>query len=101
MLSQHLVILPLLIPMFTALLQLLPWGENPQRFRRALGMLSCVLLIVTSVALINASSAAPLVYALGSWQAPFGIVLVADGLSSLMVLLTSILAFPVLWYACY
>lgn len=101
MLSQHLVILPLLIPMFTALLQLLPWGENPQRFRRALGMLSCALLIVTSVALINASSAAPLVYALGSWQAPFGIVLVADGLSSLMVLLTSILAFPVLWYACY
>lgn len=101
MLMQHLVILPLLIPMLTALLQLLPWGENPQPFRRALGMLSCALLIITSVLLIQQSSAEPLVYALGSWQAPFGIVLVADGLSSLMVLLTSILAFPVLWFACY
>lgn len=101
MLRQHLVILPLLIPMLTALLQLLPWGENPQRYRRALGMLSCSLLILVSIWLLIESASAPLVYALGSWQAPYGIVLVADGLSSLMVLLTAVLAFPVLWYACY
>lgn len=101
MLSQHLVILPLLIPMVTALLQLLPWGENPQRYRRALGMLSCTLLIVCATFLLISSASSPLVYALGSWQAPYGIVLVADGLSSLMVLLTAVLAFPVLWFACY
>lgn len=101
MLRQHLVILPLLIPMLTALLQLLPWGENPQRYRRALGMLSCSLLILVSTWLLIESAQAPLVYALGSWQAPYGIVLVADGLSSLMVLLTAVLAFPVLWYACF
>ncbi|RUO46034.1 monovalent cation/H+ antiporter subunit D [Pseudidiomarina donghaiensis] len=101
MLSQHLVILPLLIPMVTALLQLLPWGENPQRYRRALGMLSCTVLIVCATFLLTESASTPLVYALGSWQAPYGIVLVADGLSSLMVLLTAVLAFPVLWFACY
>lgn len=101
MLTKHLVILPLLIPMLAALLQLLPWGENPQRYRRAIGMTSCSLLIVVAIALIQQSNAGPLVYALGSWEAPYGIVLVADGLSSLMVLLTSILALPVLWYACY
>lgn len=101
MLSQHLVVLPLLIPMLTALLQLLPWGENPQRYRRALGLLSCVLLIICAIALIIESANSPMVYALGSWQAPYGIVLVADGLSSLMVLLTAILALPVLWYACF
>src|SRR3546814_10746743 len=32
------------------------------------------------------------VYLLGNWPAPFGIVLVADRLSALMLLLTSILA---------
>lgn len=101
MLQQHLVILPLLIPMVTALLQLLPWGDNPQRYRRALGMLSCTLLILCAVLLLVESASSPLVYALGSWQAPYGIVLVADRLSALMVLLTAVLAFPVLWYACY
>jgi multicomponent K+:H+ antiporter subunit D len=40
-----------------------------------------------------------LVYRLGEWPAPFGIVLVVDRLSALMVLLTYLVAVPVLWYA--
>ncbi|NNU80152.1 monovalent cation/H+ antiporter subunit D [Halovulum dunhuangense] len=39
------------------------------------------------------------VYVLGNWEAPFGIVLVLDRLSALMVLLTSILALIVLLHA--
>ncbi|MEJ1995252.1 MAG: monovalent cation/H+ antiporter subunit D [Limibacillus sp.] len=39
------------------------------------------------------------VYRLGDWQPPFGIVLVLDRLSALMVLLTSVLALIVLWHA--
>ncbi|GAB3298783.1 monovalent cation/H+ antiporter subunit D [Pseudidiomarina andamanensis] len=101
MLHQHLVILPLLIPMLAALLQLLPWGEEPQRYRRAIGIISCVALIGVAITLLIQSQHGPSVYALGSWQAPYGIVLVVDKLSALMVLLTAILALPVLWYACY
>ena len=37
------------------------------------------------------------IYRLGDWPAPFGIVLVLDRLSALMVLLTSVLALIVLW----
>ena len=40
-----------------------------------------------------------LLYQLGDWAAPFGIVLVGDRLSTLMVLLTSLLALFVLLYA--
>jgi hypothetical protein len=39
------------------------------------------------------------VYRLGDWPAPFGIVLVLDRLSALMVLLTAVLALIVLLYA--
>ena len=39
------------------------------------------------------------VYRLGNWPAPFGIVLVLDRLSALMVLLTSLLAMLVLIHA--
>jgi multicomponent K+:H+ antiporter subunit D len=39
------------------------------------------------------------VYRLGDWPAPFGIVLVLDRLSALMVLLTSTLALIVLIHA--
>jgi multicomponent K+:H+ antiporter subunit D len=35
----------------------------------------------------------------GEWPAPYGIVLVVDRLGALMVLLTSLVALPVLWYA--
>ncbi|MFY0617562.1 monovalent cation/H+ antiporter subunit D [Shimia sp.] len=39
------------------------------------------------------------VYYLGDWPAPFGIVLVLDQLSAVMILLTSVLALIVLWHA--
>ncbi|CUH81071.1 monovalent cation/H+ antiporter subunit D [Tropicibacter naphthalenivorans] len=39
------------------------------------------------------------VYRLGAWPAPFGIVLVLDRLSAMMVLLTALLALIVLWHA--
>ncbi|MCP6071640.1 hypothetical protein NL367_28775, partial [Klebsiella pneumoniae] len=38
-------------------------------------------------------------YYLGEWAAPFGIALVLDRLSALMIMLTYALALPVLWYA--
>ncbi|CUH54372.1 monovalent cation/H+ antiporter subunit D [Shimia marina] len=48
---------------------------------------------------VLASDGATHVYYLGNWTAPFGIVLVLDQLSAIMVLLTSVLALIVLWHA--
>lgn len=100
--QQHLTITPILIPLFAALLQLLPWGDSPQKYRRGIGITSCVMLIAASLTLLLAVDTNGIdVYAVGSWQGPFGIVLVADRLAATMVLLTSLLALPVLIYACY
>ena len=57
-----------------------------------------VVAIATGLA-IAASGGETLVYRLGDWPAPFGIVLVLDRLSALMVLLTSVLALIVLAHA--
>lgn len=101
MLTNHLIILPIIIPMLAALLQLLPWGEQPQYYRRIIGLVSSSLTLIVAIVLVIAVQTEIIVYALGSWQAPFGIVLVADKLSALMVLLTAVLALPVLIYACH
>ncbi|CAB0152032.1 Na(+)/H(+) antiporter subunit D [Pseudidiomarina piscicola] len=101
MLANHLVILPILVPLFAALLQLLPWGENPQFYRRIIGLVASSLTLILAVLLVISVQDEILVYALGSWQAPYGIVLVADKLSALMVLLTAVLALPVLIFACH
>lgn len=101
MLTQHLITLPIVLPMLAALLQLLPWGERAQHYRRIIGLVASSLTLVVAILLVISVQSEILVYALGSWQAPFGIVLVADKLSALMVLLTAVLALPVLIYACH
>lgn len=57
------------------------------------------LLAVSVALLISASHAAPEMYKLGNWPAPFGIVLMLDRLSALMVTLTAGLAVAVQLYA--
>ncbi len=67
---------------------------------RVFGLAGTVSLFVISAWLFVVSmSGETLVYYLGNWPAPFGIVLVLDRLSALMVLLTSVLALIVLLYA--
>lgn len=96
---QHLPVLPILLPMLTAVLMMLPPFSttlNRQRFITFVG--AAVTLIVAIQLLITAGNGEITIYQLGNWQAPFGIVLVADRLSSLMILLTMVLAFGALLY---
>jgi multicomponent K+:H+ antiporter subunit D len=107
----HAPVLPVLLPVFTAVVLLLlgdgsqevaggGHGDSRQRWARRLAMASVLIGLLMAVGLVvQASSGELLVYQLGEWPAPFGIVLVLDRLSALMVLLTSLVAVPVLWYA--
>ena len=108
---QHAPVLSVLLPVFTAVALLLlgdgdqqvaggGHGDSRQRWARRLGLASVLLGLLMAVGLVvHASSGELLVYQLGEWPAPFGIVMVLDRLSALMVLLTYLLAVPVLWYA--
>lgn len=60
---------------------------------------TCALVLITGSLLVSASHNTPEVYLLGNWPAPFGIVLMLDRLSAMMVFLTAILATLVQLYA--
>ena len=88
----HLVIVPVVLPLAAGAAMLL---MNERRFaaKAALAALASLASLAAGVALVAlADAGAPLVYRLGNWPAPFGIVLVADRLSAALVLLASTLA---------
>ena len=96
----HLPVLPILLPLITgALLVTLPnLSLNTQRLislGATVAGLGLVLWLGGAVL-----EHGRLVYALGGWVPPFGIVLVPDRLSVLMLVLTAVLALPALVYAC-
>ncbi|KQX99456.1 cation:proton antiporter [Rhodanobacter sp. Root480] len=99
--SAHLLVLPIVLPLLVAALQLL-LGERRRRLVAALSVASCVALVLLAAALLvgvtgaAAGDGLTTVYRIGDWPARFGIVLVADRLSVLMLLLTAVLALALL-----
>ena len=106
--QTHLPVLPVLLPMFTAVALLLMGDDGGEanhggrllQRRRLLSFSSVVLGAVLAWRLMSEAALGALnVYPLGGWPAPFGIVLVVDRLSAMMLALTWTIAVPVLWYA--
>ena len=94
--ADHLMIAPVVLPMFVGAMMLALGGEHRRNVNAALNVATTFALIVIATALLRAADAAPTgvagVYRLGDWPAPFGIVLVVDRLAAVMLLLTSLLA---------
>lgn len=99
--SHHLIITPILIPMLTAAVLLLIDERN--RTAKALISFSSILLLVLNAGILfrieSGVNDFDNVYLIGNWAAPFGIVLVIDGLSALMLLLASLLGLAALVFS--
>ena len=96
---NHWIMMPLLLPLAAGMLNLLliKSGPGPQRLVSLIavgGLLPMAILLFRL-----ADSGAIGVYQLGNWPAPFGITLVLDRLSALLLLVTAVLSWPVLLYA--
>ncbi|MDP1525705.1 MAG: monovalent cation/H+ antiporter subunit D [Rhodocyclaceae bacterium] len=95
----HLVILPVLAP-FVAAVLLLALRDLPMAARRWIATLSVLVQIAIAVALLmTVAGGEILVYRLGDWPAPWGIVLVADRLAAWLMLTTTLLALFAVIYA--
>ena len=95
----HLTIGPILLP-FIAGAVLLAMGRLSLSAQRWVAVAALLLQIVAAVALLAAVSDGDiLVYRLGDWPAPWGIVLVADRLAAWMVLITTLLALSAVVFA--
>lgn len=102
--ANHLVVVPIVLPLAAAALTLLV-DERQRDLRVAISFAATVALALISATLLltvsgpNAGAGTAIVYRLGDWPAPFGIVLVADRLSAMMVTLSSALALAALVFS--
>ena len=96
---NHLIILPIVLPAVLAGLMVLLARRSlrAQRVMAATGV--AALSVLAAVLLVQASTLPPQAYFLGNWPAPFGIVLILDRLSALMLALTAGLAAAIWSYA--
>lgn len=95
---DHLVIGPILLPLVVSAGMLLI-DERRRRVKAVLSVGTLVLIMGMAGLLVHQSATGgpdggdlARVYRLGDWAAPYGIVLVADRLSTLMLALTGVLA---------
>lgn len=94
--TAHLAIAPILLPFISGVL-LLMLSQSDITLQRRVALVAVLTQIGAAVALLLAvSDGEMLVYRLGDWPAPWGIVLVADRLAAWMVLVTTLLALPAL-----
>lgn len=102
MIPVHLVIAPILIPLATGAFMLF-FEDREHRLKAMLSLASVVgLVIVAALLVIRVNSGegpAALVYLVGNWPVPVAINLVAERLSTLMLLVTALLALPALLFA--
>ena len=96
---NHWIVAPVLVPLAAgALLLVLEWTGLAAK--RAISLTATAALVPVALVLLGAAAdGGQQVYYLGDWPAPFGIVLVLDRLSALMLVLTSVLAMLSLLYA--
>lgn len=96
---NHWLIAPLILPALLAPFIMLATRYH-MGIQRAFSVAGVSALVAIAAGLAwQASDGTIMLYQLGDWAAPFGIVLVGDRLSTMMVLLTAVLALFVLLYA--
>lgn len=101
--SQHLIAVPVLLPLFCGAL-LISVNERRHQLKFLINLASVLGLLVVAAALMQMTDSEHWqhgigVYLAANWSAPFGIALAADRLAALMLLLTALLAFAALLYS--
>ena len=92
------VALPILIPLLTGTVCLLCWGRVG--LQRVVSVVSAVATLVVALVLLECvRTDGILVSMMGNWPPPFGIALVADLLSAIMVVLSATMGLTVLLYS--
>ena len=92
------VALPILLPLLSGAVSLLFWRSRPmQRFTAVAGNIA--LLGVALWLLVSVLREDYVVIQMGAWPAPYGITLVADMLSAVLIVLTGIMGLALSVYS--
>lgn len=91
-LTNHLITLPILLPLICGGIMLLTTQDRPA-LQKKLGGLSLALQLLVSLRLLMLADQGQVIsYQMGNWPTPFGINLLLDRLSAMMLVLTALLA---------
>ena len=98
--STNLIVLPIVIPMLTAIVCMFLYGRDI-RLQRMVAALSSIVSIAISLDIFCQvlDGETILVFTASGWAAPFGIVLVVDMFSAIMVLMANIVSAACLYMA--
>jgi multicomponent K+:H+ antiporter subunit D len=95
----HLAVLPVVLPLVSAAV-LLFVGSGRRQLASAVNIAATLAGLAVAVALLlQVDAGGPVVYLAANWAAPFGIVLVADRLSALMLVLVGLVGTGAALYA--
>ncbi|MEQ9411763.1 MAG: Na+/H+ antiporter subunit D [Fuerstiella sp.] len=98
MTAQVALILPLALPLATMAVLILAWRSTAAQ--KVIGITGSALLLAAATGLLLlVHRDSILVLQAGNWPAPFGITLVADRLSAIMVMLAGVMSFAVSVYS--
>ena len=99
--QQHLMILPIALPLLVGAI-MITIDEQRSRLKAAMGIASILAMLGAAILLAieaHGAGTATNIYRLGNWPASFGIVLVLDRLSALLLILVALLGLAALLYA--
>ena len=99
LIADHIVILPVLIPLTGGVLLLLLGGNPRLQARGALAVMSLALVSAVYLLYTVHQNGQPMALQIGGWAAPFGITLIADMLSALFVLMSQLVLVMGVLYA--
>lgn len=101
-LAAHLPVLPILIPLITGAVLVL-FDDRQRTLKAIISFTGLLILLIAAIAMVvqvsQSEGVSTISYPIGNWPVPFGIVLVADRLSAMMVLLATILGVSTLVYS--
>ena len=97
---SHLMIVPIILPLVTAAIMVL-LGEQRRRIKSLLNVTATSTGLIVAIAIMRRADGdgGMGVYLASNWEAPFGIVLVADRLSALMLVVTGVVSLCSALYA--
>ena len=103
LLLRHLIVVPVVLPLVAAGLLLL-LGDKRRRYKSLINISATLAGLLAAVTLLRRVDGGGVsgeigVYLTSNWEAPFGIVLVADRLSALMLVLVGVVSVCAALYA--
>nr|WP_106780613.1 Na+/H+ antiporter subunit D [Lysinibacillus timonensis] len=94
---SNFLLLPIIIPFFFGMI--LMFGQKQLKYQRITTLLGLIISIICAfVLIVDVYENGPQTVTFGSWPVPFGITMVSDMVSALLVLTTLVLTFFIVWY---